>query len=133
MTLSVTTIAIVALSVLCAFFAVKWLFKKDTEAENRRRGAAHMAATLKGLGLKLIPEFLVDYSVGDYSGMLHKIGQTSRLFLQGEEAVLSEFKVIFDRLLASKLKTEEGRLIIRAKLDEAEKAAAAEPASPLAK
>lgn len=131
MTLSVTTIVIVVLCIACAFLAVKWLFKKDTECENRRRGAAEMAATLKGLGLQKIPEFLIDYSVGDYSGMLHRIGETARLFLNGEDAVVAEFKVVFDRLLAAKLKTEEGRLIIRAKLDEADKAALAEPASPL--
>jgi hypothetical protein len=119
MTLSVSTIVIVILCAVCAWLAAKWLFKKDTEMENRRRAAAQMAATLQGLGLKKIPQFLIDYSVGDYSGMAHKIGETARTFLEGEEEVLKEFEQVFGNLLAAKLKREEGRLFIEAKLKEA--------------
>lgn len=119
MTLSVSSIVIVVLCALCAWFAAKWLFKKDTEAENRRRGAAKMAGKLQAIGLKKIPEFLIDYSVGDYSGMAHKIGETTRLFLEGDDAVMTEFKEVFANLLTAKLKTEEGRLLIEAKLKEA--------------
>ena len=124
MILSVNMLVIVALCAICAWLAAKWLFRKDTEKENRRRAAAQMAATLKGLGLKQIPTFLVDYSVGDYSGMANSIGDTARLFLSGEEAVVNEFKEVFANLLAAKLKTEEGRLVIAAKLAEAQAAAA---------
>ena len=52
---------------------LKWLFTKDTEIENRRRGAAKLAAKLQAIGLRKLPEFLIDYSVGDYSGMANKI------------------------------------------------------------
>lgn len=122
MILSVHMLVIITLCAVCAWLAAKWLFKKDTEIENRRRAAAQMAATLRGLGLKQIPTFLVDYSVGDYSGMAHSIGETARLFLSGEDAVLREFQEVFANLLAAKLKTEEGRLVIAAKLAEAEAA-----------
>lgn len=124
MIVSMNMLVIVALCALCAFLAAKWLFKKDTIIEGRRRAAAQMAATLRGLGLKQIPTFLVDYSVGDYSGMAHSIGDAARLFLSGEEAVLNEFKEVFANLLAAKLKTEEGRLVIAAKLAEAQADAA---------
>lgn len=120
MSFSISTLVIVALCALCAFLAAKWLFRKDTEIENRRRAAAQMAATLRGLGLKQIPTFLVDYSVGDYSGMAHSIGETARLFMSGEEAVLREFSEVFSNLLEARLKTEEGRLVIAAKLAEAQ-------------
>lgn len=120
MSFSISTLVIVALCALCAFLAAKWLFRKDTESENRRRAAAQMAATLRGLGLKQIPTFLVDYSVGDYSGMAHSIGETARLFMSGEEAVLREFSEVFSNLLEARLKTEEGRLVIAAKLAEAQ-------------
>lgn len=122
MSFSISTLVIVALCALCAFLAAKWLFRKDTEIENRRRAAAQMAATLRGLGLKQIPTFLVDYSVGDYSGMAHSIGETARLFMSGEDAVLREFSEVFANLLEAKLKTEEGRLVIAAKLAEAQAA-----------
>lgn len=103
-----------------AFVAAQFLFRKDTEVENRRRGAAHLAGVLQNLGLKKLPEFLVSYSVGDYSGMARQIGDTARVFLDGEEAVLKEFASVFDRVLDAKLRTEEGRALIAAKLKDAE-------------
>ena len=127
MNLSLSSIAIVVLIGIYAWLAAKWLFKKDTEIENRRRGAAKLAGTLRALGLKKIPEFLVDYSVGDYSGMAHRIGEVARTFLEGEEAVVAEFHEVFANLLTAKLKTEEGRLLIKAKLAEAEKQYAPAP------
>lgn len=46
-----------------------FLFKKDTEKENRRKTASKLAGLFRAKGLKYIPELLEDYSVGDYSGM----------------------------------------------------------------
>jgi hypothetical protein len=114
------SVATGAAFVVARFFF--FVFKKDTEVENRRRGAAKLAATLYGLGLEKLPEFLIDYSVGDYSGMAKKIVDTAKLFLEGEGAVLTEFSAVFDNLLAAKLKTEEGRAYIAAKLTDATKA-----------
>jgi hypothetical protein len=108
---------------------VKWLFNKDTEIENRRRAAAELAATLRGVGLELIPEFLIDYSVGDYSGMATKIANLGKTFLKGEKAVMAEFERVFENLLAAKVKTEEGRLYVKARLAEAEKLAS--PTAPV--
>jgi hypothetical protein len=98
------------------FAGVKWLFRKDTEVEERRRSAATLASTLSGIGLRLIPEFLVDYSVGDYSSMAHKIKAIAKTFSAGEGTVLSEFEGIFDRLLSVKLRSESGRALIASKL-----------------
>lgn len=117
----VQIILLVVVLAAVGFVAAQWLFKKDTEVENRRRGAAHLAGVLQNLGLKKLPEFLISYSVGDYSGMAKEIGDTARVFLDGEEAVTKEFAAIFDRVLDAKLGTKEGRALIAAKLGEAEK------------
>jgi hypothetical protein len=100
------------------FAGIKWLFRKDTEIEERRRAAATLAATLSGIGLRLIPEFLVDYSVGDYSAMAHKIKAIAKTFAAGEVAVLGEFERIFDQLLSVKLDSESGRALIASKLSD---------------
>jgi hypothetical protein len=101
---------------LAGYFFVRFLYRKDTEIENRRRGAARLAGTLRSIGLKKTPEFLEDYSVGDYSGMGRKVKQLGELFLAGEAAVLEEFEQVFEGLLNARLKTEVGRTYIAAKL-----------------
>ena len=103
------------------FVVARFLFKKDTEKEERRRGAARLASVLSGLGLKKLPEFLIDYSVGDYSGMSKKIAELAKLFVEGEAAVLKEFAVVFDSLLDAKLSSESGRAYVAAKLADAAK------------
>jgi hypothetical protein len=130
MVLTLSNIVIAVLLVLCAWLAAKWLFKKDTEIENRRRAAGHLAATLREMGFKDLPEFFIDYSVGDYSGMAYKLHQLAQKMMSGEKAVLAELEDVAVKLLAIKLKTPEGRLQVRAALEDAEKAAA--PPAPLA-
>lgn len=101
------------------YFVARYAFKKDTEIENRRRGAARLAGVLKSKGLKKIPEFLISYSVGDYSGMGSDIKQLAGLFLDGEDAVIAEFENVFENLLDSKLQAPTGRAYIAAKLSDA--------------
>lgn len=119
--MSIVQILLIAVAVLAvAALAGKKLFAIDTKIEDRRRAAAKLAATLKNLGLVKIPDLLIDYSVGDYSGMSAHVVETARLFLDGEEAVLKEFAKVFDRVLDAKLQTEEGRALIAARLADAE-------------
>lgn len=101
---------------LVGYLVAKFLFNKDTEIENRRRAAANLAATLQAYGLKKTPEFLIDYSVGDYSGMAVKIAKLAELFASGEKHVVEELDAVYERVLAAKLATEEGRALIAAKL-----------------
>ena len=117
------------------FAAVRFFIKKDTGIEERRRGAAQLAASLSGLGLRKTPAFLIDYSVGDYSGMAHKIKELAETFTGGEAGVLLEFEKVFDRLLAASLSTESGRALIAAKLSDAvrETDPSVVQAAPLAK
>jgi hypothetical protein len=90
MVLSLSNIIIVGLIGVCAWFASKWLFKKDTEVENRRRAAAHLANKLSEMGFKELPVFFLDYAVGDYSGMAYKLSEVARTMMGGEKAVLAE-------------------------------------------
>jgi len=130
MVLTPSSILILVLVPLVGFLAAKWLFQKDTEIENRRRGAAKLAAVLQTYGLTKTPEFLIDYSVGDYSGMTHKIADLARLFLDGEEHVVKEFQHVFERVLEAKLRSAEGRAYVAAKLAELDKPAGTQLASP---
>lgn len=122
MMLSLNTLVILALIAAVGFLGAKWLFKKDTEIENRRRGAARLAASLKAYGLVRIPEFLIDYSVGDYSGMAEKMKQLAEMFMAGDDAVVKELDAVYERVLAEKLKTEAGRALVASKLADAKKA-----------
>lgn len=97
-------------------------FEFDTRVEERRRAAAKLAAVLMQHGLAKVPDLLIDYSVGDYSGMGCKVIEVTKLFLSGEAAVMEEFQQVFSNVLAAKLRTEEGRAYIQAKLDETEAA-----------
>lgn len=120
---SAVTIAILSfiLAVGAAYAGGKWLFQKDTEIENRRRAAAKLAGKLQAYGLKKTPDFLIDYSVGDYSGMGKKIYNLAELFLSGEEHVLKELDDVYQNVLASHLKTEAGRALLAAMLQDAVK------------
>ena len=115
--LEVVLVCVVSAAVACGLAV--WLFKKDTEKEGRRRAAAKLAGVLSALGLVKIPDFLIDYSVGDYSGMTKKIADLAKLFLDGSDAVVKEFEVVFDRLLEARLSSEAGRALVAAKLADA--------------
>jgi hypothetical protein len=118
--LEIVLVCVLAAIVCCALSV--WLFKKDTESEDRKRGAIKLASTLESVGLKRIPKFLVDYAVNDFSGMAKAVADLVRMFADGgEEAVMSEFGAVFDSLLTAKLHTEAGRALVAAKLEEAVK------------
>jgi len=119
---SLSSVLICILLVALGAVVAKWLFKKDTEVENRRRAAGQLAATLKSYGLVVLPDFLIDYSVGDYSGMGYKIKETAKLLAGSPEAVVKEFDGIFSRVLTAKLASEGGRTLLAAKLADAVKA-----------
>ena len=121
MVLSLSQVVVLALIVVVGFMAAKWLFQKDTEVEDRRRGAVKLAAALKAYGLSKLPDLLADYAVGDYSGMATKMEQLAEIFATGEQAVIGEFDQVFEKVLAQKLLTDAGRALIAAKLADAVK------------
>lgn len=111
-------IALVAIPLL-GWQGAKWLFRFDTKTEQRRRGAAELAGVLRSWGLVRTSEFLLDYSVGDYSSMGHKIAELVRLFTSGEAAVAEEFNAVFERVLEQKIKDPDGRTVLAARLRDA--------------
>lgn len=131
MLFSASSIGLLVAVPLLAWLGAKWFFQKDTEKEDRRRGAAQLAGVLQTYGLQKTPEFLIDYSVGDYSGMTHKIASLAKLFLDGEEAVVKEFQQVYERVLDAKLRTPEGRAYLAARLSDAAQTPSVD--SPMAK
>lgn len=122
MFLAGTTVAIVCLSVavalLASFTIARWLFRKDEEAEDRRRAAIRVSNTLTAMGLKRLPRILEAYAVYDWSGMAHEIKQFAELALD-EKAIVTEFEQVFKGVLVKKLATEDGRAMIAALLADA--------------
>jgi len=116
--LTPTTIALCVLVPIVAYFVAQKLFKLDTAVEQRRLAAAQVAGKLQSYGLKRVPTLLTAYSVGDYSGFVHELGNMVRLFLDGEDAIVKELDATFDRVLAVKLASPEGRALLTAKLSE---------------
>lgn len=68
-----------ALIGLVAIGVGRWLYKKDTEKEDRRRAAAQLAGVYRSAGLVNTAVFLENYSVGDYSGMAKQIKKAAAL------------------------------------------------------
>jgi len=128
MTLTLSNLIIIALCAVVAWLGAKWAFKKDTEIENRRRAAGQLAAKLREMGFTELPEFFIDYSVGDYSGMAYKLKAVAQKMMSGEKGVLAEIGDVFDKLLKIKLATVEGRMLVKSELEAMEKMLA--PAVP---
>jgi hypothetical protein len=107
-----------------------WLFRKDTAQEKRRRGAAQLAGVLSRYGLKRIPEFLLNYSVGDYSGAAKNIMDWVKLFTEGGESeIIKEFDDVFSRVFEVKLMNPEARAYIQSRIDQTKVAASSTAAS----
>lgn len=101
---------------ILGYYSVKYGLSKDQNQEDRRRGAAKMASTLRSYGLTVTADLLIDYSVGDYSGMGQKFAALGKLAVSGEEVVLAELEKVFDRILEIKLSTPEGVSALQKKM-----------------
>lgn len=67
------------IAVAGGFAGGRFLFKRDTAKEERRRSAAKLAGMLRSNGLSHLPDFLEDYAVGDYSGMARNMAKAAAL------------------------------------------------------
>lgn len=101
------------------YSGVKWLYKKDTEIENRRREAVKIAGVLESLGCPRLADLFADYSVGDYSGMGEHIKNLFQILTSGQAGIIQEFELVFSRCLEAKLGNTEGRAFIAARLADA--------------
>jgi len=87
--------------VLVAALAGRFLYKKDTEIEERRRAANRLAGVLRAGGLEYVPDFLEDYGVGDYSGMAKTIHKAA-LLLENPKHAEELFDKAVDKVLAAR-------------------------------
>jgi hypothetical protein len=121
MTLSLLHVACIVLAVLAAYFAAKWLFRKDTEIEARRRQAVELSAKLTAMGFKSMAELFMDYAVGDYSGMFSKMSMVVEKLKGNDKDILADMSDVFDNLLKMKLACREGRVLVREELESIER------------
>jgi hypothetical protein len=88
----------------------RFLYQKDTEREERRRAAFLTAASMREKGLNVMGDFLMDYAVGDYSGMAKKL-KNAAVTLSNPAAAEAEFATIFEKMLKSKTPAELAKLV----------------------
>lgn len=66
-------LVLVALASVALYASGRFLFRRDEAVEDRRRKAIKLAGDCQKCGLDFLAPLLEDYSVGDYSGMLHRL------------------------------------------------------------
>ncbi len=89
-------------AVALGYVVSKFLYKKDTEVEDRRRAAIDMIPALQAKGMTVLPELFKDYAVGDYSGMANKMKKAA-VVLSNPASLEAEFASVFAKLLDAKL------------------------------
>ncbi len=94
-------------AVFAGFFGFKFLVKTDTKIEKRRRGAAELAGRYREMGLVTIANLLLDYSMGDYTGMAGKV--YGFYGYAKENGLNAEFEAVYEKMLAAKLQDPEER------------------------
>jgi len=71
--LASSPIVLVALASIALYASGRFMFRRDEAVEDRRRKAIRLAGDCQKCGLDFLAPVLEDYSVGDYSGMLHRL------------------------------------------------------------
>lgn len=101
-------------AVVAGYFGSKFLIKTDTKVEKRRRGAAELAGRYREMGLVTIADLLLDYSVGDYSGMSSKV---YAIYGHAKENGLeAEFETVYEKMLVAKLQDPEERAKLKERI-----------------
>lgn len=109
-----------ALLGVVGYFAGQYLFKKDTQVEERRRNAIQVAGILKANGLNIAADALVGYAVGDYSGVAASLKDAATI-LTNPAAAAAEFDGVFEKMLNAKLVNPEARAKLQATIADATK------------
>jgi hypothetical protein len=112
----------VAVCVLVGRDLGKWLFGANEKLMAKKRAAQKLAGVLRDNGLKLLPQLLEDFAVGDVHDMVEKIHDVAKLIDTGSDAIVKELEATYENVLAKKLATPEGLAYIKAKIAELEAA-----------
>lgn len=111
----------------------KLVFPKK-EGPSAKRSAQSLAIALREAGLRKLPEVLEEFVVGDVPDLLKNIISLAQLVKSGNDTILKELEGTFERVLDAKLRTPEGRAVVKAKVEEVEQSLlrAAVAAAPVA-
>jgi len=101
-------VLMIVLACAGAFVVGKVLFRADEKIEDRRRHAAQIAVELKSQGLDHIPELLIDYSVGDYSGLMSRLKSWYE-FMREDSQRRTFFSKFLERQLSLALQDDSRR------------------------
>jgi hypothetical protein len=119
-----------AVAVLIGREVGKWLFGANEKLMTRKRAAQKLAGILRDNGLKLLPQLLEDFAVGDVQDMVEKIHDVCKVVDAGSDAILKELEQTYENVLAKKLGTPEGLAYIKARIAEIEGALPKPTAAP---
>ena len=104
-------------SLFVGFEVVKWALGANKKLEAKKRSAQALAAKLRDAGLKLIPQLLDDFVIGDWQDAADRIHEFARLVeVGGDAAITKELDGTFSNMLDAKLATPEGLALIQAKI-----------------
>jgi hypothetical protein len=113
------TIALLVGAPVLMFFVSAWLFRLDTEVEDRRRQVAQFGQVLTQMGLKHpFGDMCVDYSVGDYSGLLTRVGALLKMAGGSPEQAAKEVDRIAYEWLRAKTASPGGAAELSRRLSE---------------
>jgi hypothetical protein len=113
--------------VLCLFVGReigKWMFGVSEKMVQKKKAAQVLATELRANGLKIIPQLLEDFAIGNVNDMLQKIYDLSKLVESGSDAIKKELEETYESVLDAKMQTAEGMALLKSKIAEVEKAAA---------
>jgi hypothetical protein len=71
--LASSPLVLVSLASIALYASGRFMFRRDEAVEDRRRKAIKLAGDCQKCGLDFLAPVLEDYSVGDYSAMLHRL------------------------------------------------------------
>ena len=101
-------LVMIALASVALYATGRFMFRRDEAVEDRRRKAIKLAGDCQKCGLDFLAPVLEDYSVGDYSGMLHRL-RTFADDLRDDATRRQLLDRFFATQLAARLRDEEQR------------------------
>lgn len=101
----------------------KKLFGVKKDLSILKRSAQTLAIQLRDMGLKRLPAILEEFVITDVDALLQSIKELAAVVKGGNEAIVKELDGTFERMLDTKLRSPEGRALLKSKLNAIETAA----------
>ncbi len=117
---AVTAVLVVVGCVVVGKYLGRKLFKTKKEISGVKRAAQKWSVALREGGLKRIPNMLDDFVVGDVDDLFQGFKDFATMLKDGNEVVTKELEGAFDRSFTAKLRTPEGRAMVKVRLEMAE-------------